>query len=206
METAILIDCFNCDSNVESTLYGQFELLNSPSVLFSLLKCKKCFSPVLIKQNNVGNMAIGDKWSEPLTLFPNTPSLILLNYYDNIPDEIVRAYEDAKNSFKAKAYTASVIMCRKIIEGIAQLNDCKEDNLKKSIDKLHTKKIIDNKLKEWANELRLAGNDAAHDINISLKKFDVNDIIEFTKSFIEYIYLLETRFQRFKKRRSQLKK
>lgn len=46
-------------------------------------------------------MAIGDKWSEPLTLFPNTPSLILLNYYDNIPDEIVRAYEDAKNSFKA---------------------------------------------------------------------------------------------------------
>lgn len=97
-------------------------------------------------------------------------------------------------------------MCRKVIEGIAQLNDCKEDNLKKSIDKLHTKKIIDNKLKEWANELRLAGNDAAHDINISLKKFDANDIIEFTKSFIEYIYLLETRFQRFKKRRSQLKK
>ena len=57
-------------------------------------------------------------------------------------------------------------MCRKTLEGICVRHGVKERNLVKSLEKMKIDGIIDERLFEWADVMRHAGNDAAHDVNV----------------------------------------
>ena len=71
------------------------------------------------------------------------------------------------------------------------------------INDLHNRKIIDDKFFDWANALRLLGNKATHD-SVIINKRDVEDLFEFTKALIDYIFILTKKFEDYKKRHSSL--
>jgi hypothetical protein len=63
---------------------------------------------------NVGNLAEGDKWDTPQLVFPTSD----LRVNPNAPRDIQAAFDEACNCYRARAFTACAIMCRKTLEGV----------------------------------------------------------------------------------------
>jgi hypothetical protein len=102
---------------------------------------------------------------------------------------------------RSKAYTAAAIMCRKTLEGICAAHNAESRNLAQSLKVLRDNETIDRRLFEWAEELRLFGNEAAHDVNVTITASDAQDIVDFTRALIEYVFTFRDRFESFKQRR-----
>jgi hypothetical protein len=62
---------------------------------------------------------------------------------------------------------------------------------------------IDERLYEWADMLRDAGNDAAHDVNVTVSETDATDFLEFTNAIVDYLFSYRDRFDKFKARRTR---
>ena len=73
-------------------------------------------------------------------------------------------------------------MCRKTLEGICIEHKIKERNLANSLKKMKDQGIIESRLFEWADTLRISGNEAAHDLDVTVASDDARDIMEFTKA------------------------
>jgi hypothetical protein len=75
-------------------------------------------------------------------------------------------------------------------------------NLNVKLDNLQQDGHIDSRLLDWAHEIRLIGNEAAHDINIPVTKLDAKDVLEFTEAILIYVFSLTKRFEAMKERRA----
>ena len=111
-------------------------------------------------------------------------------------------YEETEKAFNVGSYDLSVIGCRKVVELLCKLHGVEEKNLYKNIRRLYEKEIIDKMLYEWADALRIFGNDAAH-TRSNLLKEDVEDVMIFTFSFMEYLLDLRWKFSALMKRQSK---
>lgn len=198
----MIVECVECRSFVDTKTFGQFERLSDghgPSSLFSLLSCSQCGAPILIRQTNIGNIAQGDIWDKPAPVFPTGEHRV----NPNAPKEIQQAFDEACNCYRADAFTASTIMCRKTLEGICAAHGVNEGSLVKSLKKMHEDNLIDGHLVEWSDQLRVAGNEAAHGVGITFDRNDAKDVLEFTNAIMDYIFSFRDRFDEFKKRRSK---
>jgi hypothetical protein len=198
----MIIECFECRSYVEAKAIGSFEQFSDgsgPSSLFTLLSCTKCGSPILVRQTNIGNMAEGDKWDTPYLLFPSGD----LRVNPSAPRNIQAAFEEACACYRAQAFTASAIMCRKTLEGICATHNVTERTLAASLTKMKESGLIDERLFEWSDSLRVAGNEAAHVFGLSIAQPDAKDILEFTNAILDYLFSYRDRFEQFKKRRAK---
>lgn len=198
----MIIECGECREYVDAKEYGGYVRQfggREPSCCYTLLCCAKCASPMVIRQTNIGNMAEGDIWDRPFLLFPSPD----IQANPRAPQAIRRAFEEACGCFRAQAYTASAIMCRKALEGICVEHDVKERNLALSLKKMKDAGLIDDRLFEWSDALRLAGNEAAHGVETNIESADAKDIIEFTNAIIDYMFSFRDRFDQFKKRRDK---
>lgn len=199
----MLIECKNCEAIVDAKILHSYEYYDPIEVLpskYSFLKCPKCASPFLVGQEDYGP-AHGDGWSEPYRLYPPQDKQINPLF----PKPIRNAYREALASFKSKAFTAATIMCRKTLEGICNAHSIKARNLASGLQEMKKKGIIENRLFEWAEALRISGNEAAHDVNIEISNQDAKDIIEFTDALLEYVFTFRDKFNEFIKRRSKVK-
>jgi hypothetical protein len=61
--------------------------------------------------------------------------------------------------------------------------------------------VIETRLFDWAEALRLVGNEAAHDVVAGIHGQDAQDAIEFTNALLGYLYTFRDRFEAFKARR-----
>ena len=59
----------------------------------------------------------------------------------------------------------------------------------------------DQKLLTWADELRLIGNDAAHDLDIVIDQIDAQNALEFVEAILMYVFSPTRKFEEFKNRR-----
>jgi len=119
-----------------------------------------------------------------------------------VPEEIKAAYIEAMTCHRAKAYTAAAIMCRKTLEGICAAHDVSERNLVTSLSEMKKRGIIENRLFEWAEALRLYGNEAAHDVQVRVTPEDSSDLVDFTNALLEYLFTFRDKFEKFKQRRA----
>jgi hypothetical protein len=159
------------------------------TVRCQLLKCPNCENPFLITEDEVFGTQV---------LYPHADNRI----NPNLPTPIKSAYREALVCFKSKAYTATAIMCRKTLEGICVENGATGNNLVVNLKTLKDKGIIESRLYEWADALRISGNEAAHDVNIAVSQENARDILEFTNALLEYIFTFRDKFEQFKQRRS----
>lgn len=198
----MLIDCPECEARVEAKEVGGYEYLrkgDNPSGRYLLLRCGDCQNPVLIQQDNVGNMAEGDIFDDPVHLFP--PPDLAVNH--RAPKAIKKALEEAIACFRARAYTASAIMCRKTLEGVCIEHGVKGKNLMTSLQAMRDKGLIDKRLYEWSDALRLAGNEAAHGVETNFSKQDAGDILDFANAIVDYLFSYRDQFQKFMDRQQK---
>jgi hypothetical protein len=144
-------------------------------------------------------MAEGDKWDTPQLVYPTAD----LRVNPNAPHDIRSAFDEACNCYRAGAFTASAIMCRKTLEGICAVHGVTERALARSLRKMHEDKLIDDRLFEWSDLMRIAGNEAAHGVALSIQQADAKDILEFTNAIMDYLFSFRDRFEEFKKRRNK---
>lgn len=189
----MLVECQECEAVVDGEVIASYEHYEEGSDVtgkYSFLKCPRCARPFIMVQVDEGS-----GWDTPERIYP--PRSISLA----IPFPIILAYQEAQTCFRAKAYTATAIMCRKALEGIAEEHKVTVRNLASALKEMRDKGIIESRLYEWADALRISGNEAAHGVNVTISQQDAKDILEFTNALLEYVFTFQDRFERFKKRR-----
>ena len=162
--------------------------------------CPRCLGPFLIKRRMTfvdGNL-FGVE--EEGVLFPAEAGLQI----EGVPEPIARAYQQAARSFRVSLFEPSAIMCRKCLEGICEKFEAQGRNLKDKIAFLEEAGVIDTKLFRWADELRIVGSDAAHDVEVTIVKDDARDALGFVEAILMYVFTLNARFDEFRRRRRAL--
>jgi hypothetical protein len=94
-------------------------------------------------------------------------------------------------------------MCRKVLEGICATHGVKARGLVSQLKELQTRGVIDGRLYEWADGLRIAGNEAVHDVNVTVSAEDSRDALEFTEALINYVITLHDKFEAYKARKTE---
>ena len=136
---------------------------------------------------------------EPYRLYPAQDTRV----NPTLPTPIKNAYAEALACLKAKAFTASAIMCRKTLEGVCAEHGVVDRSLVAALEEMKNRGIIESRLFEWADALRIAGNEAAHDVGITFAKEDARDMVEFKNALLEYVFTFRDRFEEFQKRRTK---
>ena len=113
-----------------------------------------------------------------------------------------REFEEARVCFAAKAYEATVVMVRRILEGTCRENSVQERTLVRSLAKLKDDGLIDSTLAEWADALRILGNEGAHYTGKQVLRDDSEDALAFAEALLDHIYVLRKRFAEFETRRA----
>ena len=141
----------------------------------------------------------GPGWEKPQRLYPSDQVMGSLS----IPVDIAMAYAEARLCFKARAYTATAIMCRKTLQGITEAHAIKSRNLAQGLKEMRDKAIIENRLYEWADALRMSGNEAAHGVGVATSPQDARDIMELTNAILEYVFTFRDKFEQWKTRKAK---
>jgi hypothetical protein len=104
-----------------------------------------------------------------------------------VPDPLQIEYSEARKCFNAKAFTATVVMVGRTLEGLCQDQGASSSTLARGIKELHASGVIDNRLLEWADALRVVRNEGAHFTGNQVSREDANDALKFCEALLEYI-------------------
>lgn len=194
----MIIECVGCQALVDANVVASYEYFDPedgpPVQQYSFLKCPNCECPSLAIQEDYGN-----GWDTPYRLYPAQENQLNVS----IPEPIRNAYAEARSCFKTKAYTAAAIMCRKTLEAICAEHGAIGRTLVSALKEMKEKGVIESRLYEWADALRISGNEAAHDVTITVLAEDARDVLEFTNALLEYVFTFRDKFEAFKQRRAK---
>ncbi len=193
----MLIRCLECEAIVDGQELFTYEKYEDEVEMlgrYTFAKCPRCARPFLMLQVDEGS-----GFSEPSQIYPAKEKTVS----PTIPKTIRSAYEEAQACFGTKAFTAAAIMCRKTLEGICEEHKVTGRNLASALKDMKDQGIIENRLFEWADALRISGNEAAHSVSVTVSAQDARDILEFTNALLEYVFTFQDKFEQFKKRRGK---
>jgi len=166
-----LMICSNCDGPV----IGQFERRMGPDYQSP----KQCdFDP---RQFGFALSAI----------FPRPAAAKLPNHIPN--DELKNYFGQAADCLRRGNWDASGAMSRKVVDVSTQLllgaDATKYNDIKTRIDALAKRNTLTPDLQEWAHQVRLGGNDAAHDKD-PFTRPEAVELLDFTELYLTYVYTL----------------
>lgn len=121
---------------------------------------------------------------------------------ENIPQKVLKAFEEAIKCHSNSCFIASAIMIRKSLEEICIDRGATGNNLFKKLEDLGGKILIPQELLSGMNELRLLGNDAAHieaQTFSEIGKEEIEVSLEFTKEILKAVYQYENLLQKLRK-------
>lgn len=139
-----------------------------------------------------GNICICPNCSEP-TYFDKIsnqqiPGTLFGEDVFSLPENVEKTYHEARLSSAIGAYTASVLICRKLLMNIAVEKGAQE-GLKfiQYIEYLSDKGYVPPDGKGWVDHIRNKGNDATHEIKI-MDAEDAHDLISFIGMLLKLVY------------------
>ena len=107
------------------------------------------------------------------------------------PEEVAKAYKTAKKNLLSGTdgdYEAACMMARRSVERAVKAAGAQGHSLKEEIDDLEARRLISPALREWAHQVRLFGNDGAHDAFVS--KEAAEQCVYFAEMLFTYLYTL----------------
>ena len=179
---------------------------DSKSVISASYKCSYCGTFVtsaeglpLVDENYVaqkhfskpsGGVYICPNCSYPTYIYQDeqVPLSRFGESIEYLPEKVEKIYEEARDSFSVGAYTAVMLLCRKLLMHVAV--DLGADENKKFIDYVNyfeTEGYISKNAKPWVDKIRKLGNEANHEILIGNRE-DAKKIIEFSAMLLKTNY------------------
>lgn len=201
-------DCPHCNSQkIAFTPRGAYE---HSQYIFIFLECRCCHVPVTGRFFAIShNWFINYKGDERI----NFDALRFVEFIktsknseipEHLPDNIARSYWQALDNIKRQNWTAAGMMFRKTLEGaVKQLNPNAKGVLQSKIDQLGDQHGITQSMKTWAHEVRIIGNDAAHEEG-HIDEKDAKDAWNFTENFLIYSFSLPKKIEERRKEIEQL--
>lgn len=188
--------CPRCGEPATSELLGRATAYNDHWDIpteFAFLQCSRCQSPLVQWREDYGG---GFENDSPAFMYPEPRQLSF-----DIPNALRDGFDEARRCFDAKVYTATLVMVRRTLEGTCQDQGATKRTLAASLKELESQGKIDGLLAEWADLLRVVGNEGAHFTGASASRQDAEDALEFAEALLDHIYVLRKRFDEFKARR-----
>ena len=203
--------CFSCNVQVEAKVLARHELFSGGDPVdpldslhhvtqFTFAACKRCKDPFIAQQefNEIpGEFSVPE--SDPVQVYPHKHNIPL----GSVPKTARQAYLEALHAYRCQLFESCVIMCRKCVEAVCSEHGESKKPLAQRLKRLQDNGIIDQTILQWANEVRMLGNDAAHDLKMQITKTDAKDTLDFTEAVLLYVFVLQIRFSEFQKRRKE---
>jgi hypothetical protein len=106
----------------------------------------------------------------------------------HVPAELHTLYCETRDCVSNGNYTASVLLCRKMLMNIA-VQQGAEHNLAfiKYVDYLSDKGFVPPHGKQWVDHIRKKGNEANHEITLMSEK-DAKELVIFVEMLLKFIY------------------
>ena len=188
--------CPKCDEPSKSPVLGRATAYNEDWEIpaeFAFLQCGNCLSPLVQWREDFGQGFGADK---PVFMYPAPRRLS-----HEIPRQLRAEFDEACKCFAAKAYGATVVMVRSTLEGTAHQEGVSKRTLDDALKEMQAQGKIDGMLAEWADLLRVVGNDGAHFTGNTVDREDAEDALDFAEALLDHLYVLRKRFDAFKARR-----
>ncbi len=197
----VFFECGHCNTRVQGKEHGRYDFYLEDMPFAEervLVSCGNCKWPNLIGREFYGTLGGTDQWGE-WRVHPATTR----TFGPDVPKAVRKTYDEAQVNLRSGSFLSTALMCRRSIELLAKDQGATKGDLAKKLAKLQEEGVIDLRLFEWADALRLAGNDAAHedDADYDISKEDADDLITFTEAIIDYVYIYKARFDEFRARR-----
>ena len=196
----MILECQECNAAVNAEGVGHYEAGDRETPVeyrYSFLKCPRCASPFLVIRDRLLDIHPRG-WSDPILLFPSQrqadPSL---------PKLVREPFQEALTCLRNQTFTAAAMLCRKTLEAICVQHEIRSGDLKSKLRKLLASDIIDQRLFEWSDALRISGNEAAHNVNVTVDRQEAQDVVDFTHALLEYVFTYRDKFAKFMQRREQ---
>ncbi len=101
---------------------------------------------------------------------------------------VQKLYDEARDCTAAGAYTAAVLLCRKILMNIAVQHGATEgESFVSYVDYLEQKGFVPPNGKEWVDHIRKKGNEATHEIKI-MTQSECQQILHFVEMLLRFVY------------------
>ncbi|MEU0452139.1 DUF4145 domain-containing protein [Streptomyces sp. NPDC006129] len=204
VDTTFPLVCPHCEKPTLATVISEARGggEHEPPYLLELARCGNCFDPFLMMEEDYGEGWDGD----PLAVWPRQQRPLSLN----VPAAMRREHDEARQCFSAKAYTATAVMVRRTLEGVCLDQGMsgaggRQKPLFKMLEQMRDEGKIDGQLFEWAQELRVLGNQGAHFTGTSVSREDAADGLALAEALLDYLYVFSAQFQAFKARRAEAK-
>lgn len=116
------------------------------------------------------------------------PAVAPGNEVHHVPDDVYALYKEARNCVAASAYTASVLICRKLLMNLAVSRGA-DENLKfiEYVDYLADKGFVPPNGRGWVDHIRKRGNEATHEI-VLMDRDSAAELISFAEMLLKFIY------------------
>ncbi len=92
-------------------------------------------------------------------------------------------------------------MVRRTLEGVCAENGIKKQPLIRALQEMKGGGLIEGRLLEWAEELRVLGNEGAHFTGRRVSREDAQDALALAEALLDYLYVFSAQFTEFKQRR-----
>lgn len=154
-----------------------------------VFECPVCLKPVIISEYTCD---IAEAPSERKTEYPN-----IAVSPKGVPKDIYSAFESAVKT-KGIDYSICLLSLRRVLEMVCKDKGAVGKDLEKKIDDLIAKKIFPPMIEDACWIIRQMGNDAAHADKISVYTYDVEQVIGYVATIIDYLYSLPYRVGKMK--------
>lgn len=109
---------------------------------------------------------------------------------DHLPDNIAALYLQAAKNLKPDMWDSAAMMGRRVLEvALKKLKPDLNGSLYQRIEILAQKSIITQDMKNWAHEVRLDGNQAAHEEKL-IHETAAKELMAFVELFLMYTFTL----------------
>ena len=116
------------------------------------------------------------------------PDVPFGSHVKHVPEEVEKLYDEARRCTSSSAYTAAVMLCRKILMHLAVEQGAEKDkNFAYYVTYLSDKGFVPPHGKHWVDHIRKKGNEANHEI-LLMNRDDAKDIILFIEMLLKFIY------------------
>lgn len=199
----MIAECPGCEAKVDCIEKGGVDIdieHTGVPTRYVLLECKVCHRALLGITEAIHTSPETWEWDSVSRVWPTAEDAIDWSIPEIARDSLV----EAQVCFKAKAYQACAVMCGRAIEGLCKHHDANIKTLAGGLRKLKDNGVIDERIFNWGEALRESRNLGAHATPAKVTMEDARDLLDFGLATCEYVFVLNERFNRFQKRRTNV--
>lgn len=188
---------FTMDKNIKNPVIEQM-IGNMEKTTWFIYQCPVCGNPILISKTFPNNMP-----EEPFTEYRYEFPTQKIDY-TGVPNNIRSAFESAVKTRNIDS-AICILSLRRTLEMICKDKNAKGSVLKDKIQDLIQRNVLPEMMDDACWIVRQSGNDAAHADDVIFTQFEVQEIINYVATVIEYLYSLPVRVANLKNKISKRK-